>query len=227
MEPHWQGLGAPFRRAVELAWESFLAGSLGIGAVVTGPDGDVVVEGRNRLFEQPSADAPLAGSTLAHAELDALSRLRWRQALAGEHVLWTSLEPCLQCAGAIRFAGIARVRYLCDDPICDGLHRLPEVSPFVARAWPAVEGPAPSPVRGLGVLLPMHVATFWDQPVMLDDWRTRFPATLALAEHLVASGELLDLAEAGAGADEVVAALGPRLAAAGEEDGHSGRAPYC
>jgi tRNA(Arg) A34 adenosine deaminase TadA len=218
MEPHWEALDPPFRRTLELAWESFRAGSLGIGAVITDADGEVVVEGRNRLFERPSEAAPLAGSTLAHAELDALSRVRWRQAVEG-HVLWSSLEPCLQCAGAIRFAGIGRVRYLCDDPICDGLHRLPEISTFIAQAWPSVEGPLPSPLATLGILLPLHVSQFWVPDAMLPAQVERFPATTELAGELVASGELLALAERGASAEDVVAALGDRLVAASERDG--------
>jgi tRNA(Arg) A34 adenosine deaminase TadA len=219
MGPHWDALEAPFRRTLDLAWESFRAGSLGIGAVITDPDGAVVVEGRNRLFEQPTGDAPLAGSTLAHAEIDALSKVRWRQPVEG-HVLWSSLEPCLQCAGAIRFAGISRVRYLCDDPICDGLHRLPEISPFVAQAWPAVGGPEPSPLAALGILLPLHVSQFWVPESMLPAQVERFPATTRLAGDLVASGELLGLADEGASAAEVAAALGDRLAAAHAADGH-------
>ena len=103
MGPHWVDLEAPFRRALELAWASFRAGSLGIGAVITDAGGAIVVEGRNRLFEHPTEDAPLAGSTLAHAEIDALSKVRWRQAVEG-HALWTSLEPCLQCAHFVQHA---------------------------------------------------------------------------------------------------------------------------
>jgi tRNA(adenine34) deaminase len=218
MGPDWEDLAAPFRRTIELAWASFRAGSLGIGAVITDAQGAVVVEGRNRLFEHPSEDAPLAGSTLAHAEIDALSKVRWRQAVDG-HVLWSSLEPCLQCAGAIRFAGISRVRYLCDDPICDGLHRLPEISPFIAQAWPEVEGPLVSPLATLGILFPLHVSQFWVPEALLPAQVERFPATTELAGELVASGELLALAEAGAGAADVAEALGERLAAASLRDG--------
>jgi tRNA(adenine34) deaminase len=226
VEPHWQALDPAFQRTLELAWDSFRAGSLGIGAVITDADGTIVVEGRNRLFEHPSAEAPLAGSTLAHAELDALSRVRWRQAVEG-HVLWTSLEPCLQCAGAIRFAGISRVRFLCDDPICDGLHRLPEISPFVAQAWPRVAGPEATPLANLGILFPLHVSQFWVPDAVLPAQVERFPGTNELAGDLVASGELLGLAEQGASAADVASTLGERLSAAAEVDGHHGREPYC
>jgi tRNA(Arg) A34 adenosine deaminase TadA len=63
-------------RAVELAWESFRAGSLGIGAVIT-RDGETLATGRNRLAESDPGEVVLAGTSLAHAELNALAKLRW------------------------------------------------------------------------------------------------------------------------------------------------------
>ncbi|HMK10115.1 MAG TPA: hypothetical protein VK461_00890, partial [Acidimicrobiales bacterium] len=71
-----RALEPPMHRAVELAWESFCAGSLGIGAVIT-LDGEIAATGRNRLAESdPGADV-LAGTSLAHAEMNALAKLRW------------------------------------------------------------------------------------------------------------------------------------------------------
>ena len=43
-EAAWVGLDRPMRQALDLAWRSVRAGSLGIGAVVTGPDGVVRVQ---------------------------------------------------------------------------------------------------------------------------------------------------------------------------------------
>ena len=71
-----RALDAPMHRAVELAWESFRAGSLGIGAVIT-LDGEITATGRNRLAERDPGDDVLAGSSLAHAEMNALAKLRW------------------------------------------------------------------------------------------------------------------------------------------------------
>ena len=87
-------------RAVELASESFCAGSLGIGAVIT-LEGEITATGRNRLAEHDPGDDVLAGSSLAHAEMNTA-----REAAMGCEPLglqlWTTLQPCLQCLGAIR-----------------------------------------------------------------------------------------------------------------------------
>src|SRR3954466_13784749 len=93
-------LDPPMHRAFELAWESFCAGSLGIGAVVT-RGSELLTTGRNRLAENDPGDDVLAGTSLAHAEMNALAKLRWGADPDGLQ-LWTTLQPCLQCLGAIR-----------------------------------------------------------------------------------------------------------------------------
>ena len=74
----WAELEPPYRVALDLAWQSARAGSLGIGAVITDADGTVVATGRNRLMEHEPGEDLLAGTSLAHAEMNALGKLRWR-----------------------------------------------------------------------------------------------------------------------------------------------------
>jgi Cytidine and deoxycytidylate deaminase zinc-binding region len=69
-------LDAAWQRALELAWASFLAGTTPVGAVVTGPDGNMVAEGRGRRYEQPDGTGrQLAYCHIAHAEINALAEL--------------------------------------------------------------------------------------------------------------------------------------------------------
>ena len=60
------------------------------------------------------------GSSVAHAEINVLSRLEFRR--YRDLVLTTTLQPCLQCAGAIRLARIGTVRYAGHDAYWDGYH---------------------------------------------------------------------------------------------------------
>jgi tRNA(Arg) A34 adenosine deaminase TadA len=53
-----------------------------VGAAVAGPDGSVVARGRNRIFDPPGEG--LAGTWIAHAEIDALARDRHGAALRHE-----------------------------------------------------------------------------------------------------------------------------------------------
>lgn len=90
-------------RALELAAVAGAEGDVPVGAVVLGPDGAVISEGRN-LRE-------LTGDPTAHAEIVAL---RAAAASAGtwnlsDCTLVVTLEPCLMCAGAILQSRIGRV----------------------------------------------------------------------------------------------------------------------
>jgi tRNA(Arg) A34 adenosine deaminase TadA len=117
----WRELEEPWRASLELAWEAYLAGTVPVGAVVAGPDGGVVARGRNRIFDPPGQG--LAGTRLAHAEVDALAQLpatdRYR-----DHVLYSTLEPCLLCAAAALHSTVGRIDYAVGDPFgggCSGL----------------------------------------------------------------------------------------------------------
>jgi len=52
-------------------WEAYLAGTIPVGAVVVDEAGEVLSQGRNRIFDEPR-DGHLGGSRLAHAEVNAL-----------------------------------------------------------------------------------------------------------------------------------------------------------
>lgn len=166
MEPHgarslFDSLQPAMQRAIALAWESARAGSLGVGAVVSAGDGSagaargtILTTGRNRLHEVDGGPDPLAGSSLAHAELNALSKLRYRAHEDDNLELHTTLQPCVQCLGAIRLAPIRRVLVLAPDPLWVGLEAMAELTPFLARNWPTIEFLPPSGWSAFGLLFP-------------------------------------------------------------------------
>ena len=90
------------RRAIELAKEAGRRGNLPIGALVC-LDGEVVAEGMNSIW-RPTL------SLARHAEMEALRGIPealWPR--YHEMTLYTTLEPCLMCAGAILLHQIGRV----------------------------------------------------------------------------------------------------------------------
>lgn len=101
--------------AMNLAWEGFGAGTTPVGAVVVGPDASIVAVGRGRRYEATAPDRQLAGSQIAHGEVNALAQLgterHWE-----DHVLLTTLEPCGMCHGAAVQATVGQLHYAAPDP---------------------------------------------------------------------------------------------------------------
>ncbi|CAA9260225.1 MAG: hypothetical protein AVDCRST_MAG20-2664 [uncultured Acidimicrobiales bacterium] len=138
----WAALDDAQQAALRLGWEAFQTGNIGVGAVVTGPEGQPVSSGRNRLADSDAPRGQVFGTSLAHAEINALANVPFR-AYERELVLTTTLQPCLQCSAAIRMAPIALVRVLGPDPLWDGCENLTSLTPWVARRPPTPVEHAP------------------------------------------------------------------------------------
>lgn len=206
----WAALEPPWRAAFELAWESFEAGSLGIGAVLTDRDGAVVAGGRNRLLETDAPPGQLAGSTVAHAEVNALATVPVGQ--GRRLAIWSTLQPCLQCSGAIVMAGVPEVRFAAADPLFDGLAGISDCTPFVAGRWPTLTGPRTDRFGAFGSLLPLTRFCGLDgDNVVVAAYTASRPTLADLAMALAADGELDGLARSGAPVADVVAAVWERL----------------
>ena len=151
VESSFAQLPPPMRHAVGLALDSASAGSLAIGAVVA-DHGRVIATGRNRLLEADAGDDPIAGTSLAHAEINALAKLRFRAHEDDDLELYTTLQPCLQCLGAIRLAPVRRVTVLAPDPLWVGIEKIRDATPFVAASWPQIRTLASSEWSVLALL---------------------------------------------------------------------------
>lgn len=86
------------------------AGEVPVGAIIVSAAGDVIARGANRVLRD--------SDPTAHAEIVAL---RSAGAALGNYrllgcTLYSTLEPCSMCAGAILHARIARLVYAAADP---------------------------------------------------------------------------------------------------------------
>ncbi|HEX8143900.1 MAG TPA: nucleoside deaminase [Pyrinomonadaceae bacterium] len=90
------------RRAVELALEAERIGNLPIGSVIT-LKAEIIAEAGNSVLVPHYHPG-------RHAEMEALHRVRsdlWP--MSREMTCYTTLEPCVMCAGALLLHGIGRV----------------------------------------------------------------------------------------------------------------------
>ena len=161
------GLDTAWQRALDLAWQSLLAGTTPVGAVVISPAGEIAAEGRGRRYEHSDgAGRQLAYCRIAHAEINALAGLPPTQHY-DDHILLTTLEPCCMCLGAAVQSAITRVRFAGRDPY-GGASNLVIDTPQARRRPPTVTGPLPD-MRGRFAEL-LHVWWLLDfgapQPVL-------------------------------------------------------------
>jgi tRNA(Arg) A34 adenosine deaminase TadA len=93
------------RRAFSVAARSRTNGNHPFGAILAGPNGEILLEQENSFL--PDHDMT------AHAERVLMSRAS--KAFAPDFLrtctVYTSAEPCAMCSGAIYWAGIGRVVY--------------------------------------------------------------------------------------------------------------------
>lgn len=85
--------------ALQQARKSYDEGGLPIGAALVA-EGKLVAVGHNRRVQ--------AGDPTAHGEMDCLRRAGRRASYAGV-TLYTTLSPCMMCAGTVVQFGIPRV----------------------------------------------------------------------------------------------------------------------
>jgi tRNA(Arg) A34 adenosine deaminase TadA len=115
----WSGLDECWHETFRQVWEALRARSIAIGACAAMPDG-TIVHARNRVADHDGPPGQAFGSQLAHAEVNVLARLAYRQ--PRRLVLTTTLEPCLQCSPAIGLGPVAGVRFAGADPLWLGCH---------------------------------------------------------------------------------------------------------
>lgn len=87
------------RLAYEQARKSYDEGGLPIGAVMV-EDGQVIARGHNRRVQD--------GNPIAHGEMDCFVKAGRRRRYDSV-TLYTTLSPCLMCAGTIVQFGVGRV----------------------------------------------------------------------------------------------------------------------
>jgi tRNA(Arg) A34 adenosine deaminase TadA len=136
----WAELDAAWREAFRQAWEAMRTGNIPVGACASTVDGQILYSTRNRVNDSTGPAGEVFGSSLAHAETNVLARLPFEH--PRDLVLTTTLQPCLQCAAAIRLGPIEIVRFAGADRYWDGCHDFGKLSAREAeRTQPTRVGP--------------------------------------------------------------------------------------
>jgi len=127
------------RQAILLAEEAERRGNLPIGVVIV-LHGEVVARGANTIW-QPALELT------RHAEMEALRDLPAHLRVnCNEMSLYTTLEPCLMCAGAILLHQVGRLVYGASDPYGGVGSCLASLTPYFEKVL--------SKIQWLGPVLP-------------------------------------------------------------------------
>jgi tRNA(adenine34) deaminase len=196
----WAELAAPWKVCLEQAWAAYRAGSLPIGAVVVDPDSNIVGRGRNRIFEmiaEPPENKCLFGHRLAHAEINALISVDHATVDIKQCVLYTTLEPCALCVGAIRMLALKDVRYAARDAAAGSL-ALFDATEFMRRGDVQAQhlGHAELEVVLIGMNTDalLSISERFELSLRLDRWQSAGMQGIDFGRKLFDSSELQRLA---------------------------------
>jgi tRNA(adenine34) deaminase len=204
----WSALDEPWQRCFSLAWEAYGGGTIPVGAALVDGDGAIVAAGRNRVYEEDGPAPQIARSLLAHAEVNTLIGLDPERRYE-DHVLYSSLEPCVLCVGATVMATVGRVRFAGADPYGAGHVGS---NPHVERVPLQLEGPLNSEFGTLfSALLPAFYLRRNPQGAVVATYAERMPDMLAVARRLLDAGAP-ELAAAGGPLPDALPRIWPALA---------------
>lgn len=107
--------------ALSEAEQAAIEGEVPVGAVLVGPDGDILASGHNRPMR--------LNDPTGHAEILVLREagLRVGNYRLPGHVLYVTLEPCVMCVGALVHARVAMVVYGAQDPKAGALESVYQI----------------------------------------------------------------------------------------------------
>lgn len=149
---NWDDLLHPWQWCIEEAWQAYCMGSLPIGAVIIDEAGQLLARGRNRMYEDEAQGQMLYGHRLAHAEINALLSVEWKNVNPRQCMLYTTTEPCPLCVGAVRLTRIGAVHYASRDQGAGSID-LFNANPFMRRARTRIGGPASTALENILIAL--------------------------------------------------------------------------
>ncbi len=206
----WQSLAAPWQACYELAWEAYCDGCVPVGAVAVDRQGKILSRGRNRSVVNSAPPGQIAGDTLAHAELNALLSLdNVSQTVRHRATIYTTMEPCPLCLGAIYMSGVRSIYYAARDSYA-GSTNLLGASWYLGQKPVKASGPLDRVSEAL--ILAVHVEydlrehggiKEMENNKVIRRWSSVVPSAIRLGTRLYQTRILAEMREQGLPASQV------------------------
>lgn len=195
---NWNDLELGFQAAFEASWNAFKAGTIPIGSAVLNEEGELVSIGRNRIHETTieTDELQMFNHQLAHAEINAILKLNEKiHTNIRKYTLYSTMEPCPFCFGAIVMGSIRHVKYAARDGWA-GATELNTSMNYIKRKRIVVEGP----FEGLEeIQITLHsyfeLEHHYHSNVVLDSFTTYCPKGVSLAHTLYETKTLREFAK--------------------------------
>jgi len=204
----WKTLSRPWQVTLEMAWEAYCDDCLPIGAVVTDAEGQIISQGRNRIYQQRLADWSKPGAELEHAETEALRSLDFGTIDAHRCILYTTTEPCPMCMGTFYMSGLRTLHYASREPWAGSVNLL-GTTWYLSRKPIKVSGP-PDPLLEL-LVMALFVEKDYQQRrehilsgAFYERWTQVVPGCLEAGRILYQKGVVTSLRNRSAACEEMV-----------------------
>lgn len=125
LSPAWQA-------CFEEGWQASLADNVPIGSAITDEAGQVLYRSRNRISDTSAPPRQTCNSQISHAELNTILMMEGRPRDIHAWRIFSLVEPCPLCLGAIYMAGLRHIHYAFPDTYA-GSTNLLGASPYLGR----------------------------------------------------------------------------------------------
>jgi tRNA(adenine34) deaminase len=188
----WSDLELPWQAALEEAWLAACAGCVPIGAVITDAGGVIVARGRNHIRDQDILPGQVCHSQLAHAELNALLTLSKPSGDIHAYSIYSTMDPCPLCMGAIYMSGVRTLHFACRDAYAGSANML-GTTPYLSLKPVRAFGPARPDLETILIAVQTEeILSGYNHRIfsVLEEWQKICPGGVSLGNRLYTNGEL-------------------------------------
>lgn len=188
----WEQISRPWQVCFEQAWESYCNGSIPIGAVLVDNEENIIYCGRNRVNEKTGLGKQISYNKLAHAEMNTLLQINIDEhPNIRKYTLYTTMEPCPLCFGAIVMSNIRKLKYAARDRVGGGTN-LNNANEFISGKSIVISGPETSLEEIQIVIKTDFVLRAWGEHAesLLQAWYKDCPRGVTLGRNLFKESRL-------------------------------------
>lgn len=213
----WRDVPLPWQACFEQAWLAYRAGCVPIGAAIVSAEGEILHVGRNHIHEARDAATRIISGELGHAEINALVHFDRQKVSPYPCRIYSTLEPCPLCMGAIYMVSVRNIHFAARDPYA-GSTNLLGATPYLSRKSFQVHQDAPAGLEALAVVLHTdfllrrcHDGCPPENDPVISNFRDYLPRPVSLAGQLFSTGTLQRYSESSLTIADVYENLAPQL----------------